>query len=311
MTATLWDNFERLLHDAEKQFLDFHFSEALDLWRNYYRITARVEYETIIREIAESWDEETYTQVPSLSRLFSLFMELRSKRLKNEIGAYTFTLYKNLLIKIYREQFRFTAQNEMSVDAGVFEYLSENYESAAAILQEIVQQNPEQLIARIFLGYAYEALKDHQSAITVLSQNLFLAADELQKDELYLSQFKMLAGRLHSQTGNWRETAWLLTFEAWYRNYLIIKEDLTFFRIMQQKENNERILQVKYYAYERYRHFVRSLFLADYTRLYDKKNRGFISEQEANMAKLDSRLFARYRKKRKDFSEPAKQEEAD
>jgi len=311
MTATLWDNFEHLLHDAEKQFLDFRFSEALELWRNYYRITARVEYEGIIREIAENWDEETYTQVPSLSRLFSLFMELRSKRFKKEIGAYTFSLYKKLLIKIYREQFRFTAQNEISVDAGVFEYLSENYESAVAILQEIVQQNPELLIARIFLGYAYEALKDHQSAITVLTQNLFLAADELQEDELYLSQFKMLAGRLYSQTGSWREAAWLLTFESWYRNYLIIKEDLTFFRIMQQKENNERILQVKYYAYERYRHFVRSLFLADYTRLHDKKNKGFVREQEANMAKLDSQLFARYRKKRKDFSEPAQKEEGD
>lgn len=311
MTATLWDNFERLLQDAEKQFLDFHFTEALDLWRNYYRITARVEYEGIIREISENWDEETYTQVPSLSRLFSLFMDLRDKRFQKKIGAYTFDLYKKLLIKIYREQFRFTAQNEMTVDAGVFEYLSENYESAVAILQEMVRNNPELLIARIFLGYAYEALKDHQSAITVLSQNLFLAADELQEDELYLSQFKMLAGRLHSETGNWRETAWLLTFESWFRNYLIIKEDLAFFRIMQQKENNERILQVKYYAFERYRHFVRSLFLADYTRLFDKRNKGFISEQEANMAKLDSQLFARYRKKRKDFAEPAKQEKTE
>ncbi len=299
MAATLWDHFEHLLDDAEKKFLEFQFTEAVELWQKYYAITAKVEYEKFIKEIVQLWDEERFSAIPSLTQLYRLFCELREKRQKKQISSFTFELYKRLLVNIYRERFRYMAQNEVSLEAGVFEYLSGAFESAVEKLQQVVEENQEELVARIFLGHTYMALKDSKQAIAILSQNLFLAADELQEEDLYLSQFKMLLGRLHTTTGSAREAMWLLTFESWYRNYLIIKEDLPFFRVIQQKETSERILQVKYYAYERYRHFVRSLFIAEYLRLYDKDNRGMLLEQVTNMARLDAALFERYRKKRK------------
>ncbi len=299
MSATLWDHFNYLLDEAEEKFLNFKFQEAVELWQKYYAITAKVEYEKFITEIVRLWDEEKFSAIPSLSRLFERFVELRKKRYEKQISSFTFDLYKRLLVKIYREQFQYAAQNEVSLEAGIFEFLSGSYDSAIEKLEQVVADDPEALMARVFLGHAYMAIKDSKQAIAILTQNLFLAADELQEQDLYLSQFKLLLGRLHTTTGTPREALWLLTFESWYRNYLIINEDLPFFRLMQQKETSERILQVKYYAYERYRHFVRSLFIAEYIRNYDKTNTGILLEQENNMAKLDATLFERYRKKRR------------
>jgi hypothetical protein len=68
---------------------------------------------------------------------------------------------------------------------------------------------------------------------------------------------------------------------------------------MQQKERSERILQVKYYVSEKYRHFIRCLFIAEYVRQFLQNEKGIIWEQEAYMEKLDNILFERYRKKRK------------
>jgi len=154
-------------------------------------------------------------------------------------------------------------------------------------------------MARIYLGYAYLELKDQRRAIITLSQNLYYAADMLESEDMYLSQFRLLFGRLHTQLGDRRAAAWLLTFESWYRNWLIIEEDERFFSLMRRREQNERILQVKYTAAERYRHFAHCLYIAEYCRQFDRSQKGLINEQENYMEKLDTLLYARYRKKRK------------
>ena len=92
-----------------------------------------------------------------------------------------------------------------------------------------------------------------------------------------------------------------MPFESWFRNWLIFDENKTFFDVIRKKETNERIVQVKYYSYERYRHFARCLYIAEYARQYLKKETGLILEQENYMSKLDGILFDRYRKKRKEI----------
>ena len=87
-------------------------------------------------------------------------------------------------------------------------------------------------------------------------------------------------------------------FEAWFRNWIVLLEDNEFFQVMQQKERSERILQVKYYTSEKYRHFVRCLYIAEYVREFLPKEKGIIWEQEAYMEKLDANLFQRYRNPR-------------
>jgi len=299
MAATLWDSFDHLLADAEENFLNYHFDRAVEQWQNYYRITAKVEYQKILKEITQNWDEKAYLNIPSSQRLFKQFLELRSKLFAREISNYTFNLYQQLLLKIYRKRFRAQSYRDNSLESAVFEYLCGETDKAVGKLREVLLKDPESSIARSFLSAALLDKHEQSAAVAVLSQNLFLSADQLDENDLHLSQFKMLLGRLHTTSGNRQEAAWLLTFEAWYRNYLIIEQDPVFFRLMQKKESNERILQVKYYNYERYRHFVRCLFMAEYARLYHKQNKGLIAEQENYMSRLDTLLFARYRRKRK------------
>ena len=303
MSATFWDSFDHLIKQAENEFLNFNFEKAVQSWQNYYEITAKQEYQHIIKELDKTWSAETFKQISSLPQLFNLFQKYDDKFIKNEISNYTFQLYKKLFIKIYKQNFHDSARNELTTETGVFEYLAGNYQSAISVLTSVIESDQESMIARIYLGLAMMALKDQRGAIALLSQNLILSADKLSVDALYLSQFKMLYGKLYSSLSNAEEAAWLMPFESWYRNWLIFDEDKLFFDLIRKKEINERIVQVKYYSYERSRHFSQCLYIAEYARQYLKQEAGLILEQEKYMAKLDSHLFERYRKKRKEIKQ--------
>ena len=301
MSGTLFDSFEALLQKAETLFLEFRIEEALAAWEQYYSITARVEYKSIIEEIRNSWNGDRFHRIPSLFALYQLYKEYQQKRYANAMSGYTFALYKKLFIALYRTRFADSEKEEITLERGVFEYLCGQYEQAFEILQAIVNTDIANLEARIFLGHAYMATHRQKEAVTILSGNLFFSADQIPEEALYLSQFKLLYGKLFSEHANRDEAAWLLVFESWYRNYLIFEENLPLFRLIRQKESNERIIQVKYHASERYRHFARCLYIADYTRHFNKKQLGLIREQESYMQKLDKELFTRYRKKRKEL----------
>lgn len=301
MSTTFWDSFDNLLKQAENEFLKFNYDKAVEAWQNYYKITAKKEYLKIIQELVNTWSATTFKDVPTLQRLFTLFQTFKDKFNKKEISNYTFQLYKKLFINIYRQNFQSTAQSEISTEAGIFEYLTGNDQTAISILSTVIESDQESMIARIYLGHALMALKDQRGAIAILSQNLVLNADKLRADDLYLSQFKMLYGKLYSSFNSAEEAAWMMPFESWFRNWLIFDEDKIFYDLIRKRETNERIVQVKYYSYERYRHFTRCLYIAEYVRHHLKKESGLVLEQEKYMAKLDSHLFDRYRKKRKEI----------
>jgi hypothetical protein len=300
MATSLWDSFDSVLRKAEQQFYQLKFEPALQSWKEYYRITAKTEYRRIIEEIEKNWDEDAIQSVSSLAQLFRLFSELRNRSVNNQISQYTYRLYLQLYLKIYESRFRPKDVLPHTLDSGVFEYLMNNLEDSVTILQSVVGKNVESVLGRIYLSFAHLARKEQREAITLLTKNMFLAADQLRDDDLLLSQFKMLLGRLYADSGNLDAALWLLVFESWYRNYLIIDEDDRFFRLMQQKESSERILQVKYYAQERYRHFARCLYIAEYSRQYLSIKKGLIQDQEKYMERLDAHLFSRYRRKRKE-----------
>jgi len=300
MSATLWDSFEDILKKAEDHFLNFRFEQAIEAWNNYYKITAKTEFQSFATEISTHWDAQLYQQIGSLSQLHFLFTELQSKRTRNQISQYTYDLYKRLLISIYRKQFSTEIQSTAQLESCVFEYLSGNPTGAQGILKQILDNDAENVQARIYLGFSHLDLHEQKEAVELLTQNLFLAADEIPEEALYLSQFKLLYGKLFADSGNREEAAWLLTFESWYRSYLVFTKNENFYRAVRHMESNERIVQVKYYSYERYRHFARCLFLAEYVRNFHKEESGLIQEQEVYMQKLDRELFARYRKKRRE-----------
>jgi hypothetical protein len=132
-----------------------------------------------------------------------------------------------------------------------------------------------------------------------ISQSVFLPDKYFLISDIQNERIRNLYFRLIALHGKSEVSLWLTPFELWHRNWLIWIEDMPFFRVIQQKERNERILQVKYYSAEKYRHFTRCLYIAEYVRKFLPKERGIIWEQEAYMEKLDSSLFERYRKKRK------------
>jgi len=271
----------------------------LNEWEQYYRITARKEYKTISEEVARYWNEERLKNITTLTTLFNLFMEFRSNYRQQKLSHFTYTLYLKLFVKIYKDDFQQMTSSDYVLEKGVFEYLAGDYETSLQLLSKVLEKNFDSIIARIFLGFAYLGKKDQRKAIVYLSQNLYFAAEELDVEDLYLSQFRLLFGRLYTQVGDRKAAAWLLTFESWNRNWLIIEEDERFFSLMRKREQNERILQVKYTAAERYRHFAHCLYIAEYCRKFKQSQKGLINEQENYMEKLDTLLYARYRKKRK------------
>ena len=297
--ATLFDVFDRILEEAEKEFYRHRFDQALEKWREYYQITAKVEYNLIIKEIQNLLYEIHPAKINSLHDLHRKYLYLRQKYADKQIHPYTYRIFVKLLIDLYEKHFKELPQKDNLLMHGIFLFLLGQLDDALSLLQNYLDLEAENIEARVFIGHIYMQQGRQKEAIAVLTQNLFLAADQLHEEDLYLSQFKMLFGKLHSQTSRKNVAMWLLAFEAWFRNYLIFERDERFFKIMLKKEQNERIIRVKYTLAERYRHFVRCLYLTEYSRLFIKTNKGMINELENYMEQLDSAHFLRYRKKRK------------
>ena len=295
MPATFWDNFDHLIVEAETTFLNGDINVAVEKWRAYYKITALSEWENIADEIENVWTNGKVDNISSLDGLFEFWKIIRDYKSNNKMTQYSFNLFNKLIGKTYLEKYR----SDENGANGVFEYICGNYHEAITLLKKDLQDDNTNMIARIYTGWSYIKLKEHKTAISILTKNLFLSADLLTEDDLYLSQFKMLYGKLHSLHSNHKEAVWLLTFESWYRNWLFFEEDDSFYQLMRQKEIDERIFQVKYYLHERYRHFARCLYIAEYNHQFNKKNIRPILEQENYMQRLDPQLFDKYRKKRK------------
>ncbi len=297
--ATLFDVFDDILKQAEEEFYNFHFEQALQKYQDYFKITAKVEYQLIIKQIQQLLKEIQPQQIETLFELHRAYRYLREKYAQKQIHPYTYKLFTQLLSKHYQQKFQSLGLKENPLAHGIFLFLLGDLDNALILLKQYSESQPENIEARVFIGHVYVKQNQHKKTVALLTQNLFLAADQLFEEDLYLSQFKMLYGRLHSQTGRRDVAMWLLVFEAWYRNYLIIDQDEPFFKIMLKKEQNERIIRVKYTMAERYRHLARCLFLAEYIRQYLKSNKGMVADLEAYMEQLDIGLFLRYRKKRK------------
>ncbi len=297
--ATLFDVFDGIREEAEQAFFQHNFALALEKWQDYYKITAKVEYNLIIKEIKNLLQEIHPERTHSIFDLHKNYRYLRQRYSEKQIHPYTYRIFVQLLTNLYQKQFSALLPEENILTHGIFKFLLGQSEEALSLLKQLVESEAENVEARVFIGHIYAKMGKQKEAVSILTKNLFLAADQLYEEDLYFSQFKMLYGRLHSETGRKNVAMWLLAFEAWYRNYLIFEEDESFYKLMLKKEQNERIIRVKYTMAERYRHFVRCLYLTEYSRQFIKSNKGMINEMENYMEQLDGAHFIRYRRKRK------------
>jgi hypothetical protein len=294
--VSLWSSFDQLIKQGEHAFFQNNFDGALSLWREYARSTGSTQWQNNCTDIEnllisykriDSSDHENYYQA---------WLELRQRLSKNQIGIYAYYLMERILAKNFLDQ-----KSIISFDlpTGIFCYIDNKIDLAKDNLQTVVNHQPDNFLARIFLSKCFAAEGNERLAIAYLSQAIFIPDKYFLHGDIKSERIRNLYLRLDTLHGKNELSLWLTPFELWYRNWLIWIEDIEFFRVVQQKERNERILQVKYYSAEKYRHFIRCLFIAEYVRKFLPKERGIIWEQEAYMEKLDSPLFERYRKKRK------------
>jgi len=294
--VSLWSTFENLVNDAEKQFFEHNFKDALKLWQEYARITGAQNWMRIYEELNYLVQEFQSANLKEAGEIFEEWLRLRNKLKHSQLSSYAFHIFERLFARLFLAN-----KSVVSFDlaTGIFCHVEKRYEKAKENLNVVLNHQPDNLLGRIFLSKCYFALNEDDKGTAYLTQAMFLGGNEILHDDVGSMQLRSLYGKLKSTHGKGEVGVWLVPFEAWFRNWLVWIEDISFFQVMQQKERNERILQVKYYASEKYRHFIRCLFIAEYVRQFLPKEKGIIWEQEAYMEKLDSNLYERYRKKRK------------
>ncbi len=295
--VSLWSSFDNLLSDAEKYFQEQDFDRAMELWREYASITGMPKWLKTVEEIRNLIREFSPSTQPEI--LFDRWLVLRTRLLRHEISIYSFELSERLYADLF-----LNSKQTVSYDlaTGIFCFVAGRNENAIANLKEVILEKPDNLLARFYLSRCFYKAGEEETGLGYLTQTLFLGGNELFVEDIDVLRLRNLYSRLRALHGKGEVGVWLAPFEAWYRNWLKWQEDEPFFNIMQMKERNERILQVKYYTAEKYRHFIRCLYIAEYVRLFMKREKGIIWEQEAYMEKLDSSLFQRYRKKRRPIS---------
>ena len=293
---SIWSTFDNILKEAERQFYEYNFDQALKHWQEYAEITGENRWRHAFSDLKQLLVEYSSAKLTDPQQYFEQWLRIRRRLHDNQISLYAFERMERLYAKVF-----LSTKTTVSFDlaTGIFCYIEDRTDKAIENLSVVINQQPDNLLARIFLNKCYYKMNDAENGNAYLTQALFLGGDEIVADDIGSEEIKNLHGRLKSLHGKGEAGLWLVPFEAWFRNWLTWKEDISFFQVMQQKERNERILQVKYYASEKYRHFVRCLYIAEYVRQFIAKEKGIIWEQEAYMEKLDTGLFQRYRKKRK------------
>ncbi len=293
---SIWSTFDNILKEAEHQFFEYNFEQALKHWQEYAEITGENRWRHAFNDLKQLLFEYSSVKLNDPQQYFEQWLRIRRRLHDNQISLYAFERMERLYAKVF-----LSAKTTVSFDlaTGIFCYIEERIDKAIENLIVVIHQQPDNLLARIFLNKCYYKINDAEHGNAYLTQALFLGGDEIIADDIGSAEIKNLHERLKSLHGKGEAGLWLVPFEAWFRNWLTWKEEISFFQVMQQKERNERILQVKYYASEKYRHFVRCLYIAEYVRQFIAKEKGIIWEQEAYMEKLDTNLFQRYRKKRK------------
>jgi len=293
---SIWSTFENTLKEAEHHFFEYNFEQALKHWQVYAEITGENRWRHAFYDLKQLLAEYSLAKLKDPQQYFEHWLHLRRRLHVNQISPYAFELMERLYAKVF-----LTSKQTVSFDlaTGIFCFVENRIDKAIDNLNVVTNQQPDNLLARIYLSKCFYKNNEEEQGKAYLTQTLFLGGNEVLADDIGSLEIKNLHGRLKSLHGKGEAGLWLVPFEAWFRNWLIWKEETSFFQVMQQKERNERILQVKYYASEKYRHFVRCLYIAEYVRQYIAKEKGIIWEQEAYMEKLDTVLFQRYRKKRK------------
>lgn len=292
--VSLWSSFEEMVSEAESEFYNLNFSKALKTWAEYAQITGAANWKQNYSQLQILISEYQKLDFSNPENIFKAWLKIRTSLKERKISLYTF----NLMQKLYATTF---LQTKLTVSfdlaTGIFCYIDGKIDNAMENLGATLKQKPDSLLARVFMSKCL--YNKNEDGMGYLTQAMFLGGNELIEEDIESEQIRNLYSRLKSLHGQGDAGVWMVPFEAWYRNSIYIMEDLPFFQIMQQKERSERILQVKYYVSEKYRHFIRCLFIAEYVRHFLQKEKGIIWEQEAYMEKLDNILFERYRKKRK------------
>jgi len=294
--VSIFASFDNLVGEAESTFFNHHYDNAIKKWQDYAQITGAPIWQQAANDIKRLITDYLSAQISEPQQLYESWLKLRKQMNENKLSSYAYNIMQRLFAKLF-----LSSKQTVSFDiaTGIFCFIEERYDTAKENLTDVLNREPDNLLARIFLSKCYFILADEERGMATLSQTIFLGGNELLSEDIGALPIRNLYGRLRSIHGKGEVGVWLVPFEAWYRSWLVLVEDTPFFQVMQQKERNERILQVKYYASEKYRHFVRCLYIAEYVREFLPKEKGIIWEQEAYMEKLDANLFQRYRKKRK------------
>jgi hypothetical protein len=294
--VSLWSSFDEMIGEAEMQFFELNFQKALQVWSDYANITGTVAWQQNYRQLQSLISDFQKIDYSNPDNIYNSWIQIRGLLRENKISYYSFNLIQKLFATTFL-QTKLTVSFDLAT--GIFCFIDGRVDNAIENLTSTINQKPDNLLARIFISKCYYAKGEEEKGLGYLTQAMFLGGNELIEEDIEPEQIRTLYSRLKSLHGKGDAGIWIAPFEAWHRNSILIMEDLPFFHIMQQKERSERILQVKYYISEKYRHFIRCLYLSEYVREFLHKEKGIIWEQEAYMEKLDGILFDRYRKKRK------------
>ena len=263
--VSIWSSFGTLIQEAEREFYNQNFDDAINNWQEYARITGASKWNKITDDLSKFIKDYQSITKSNPEQYFDQWLQLRNNIKNNNIGHYVY----NLMEKLYAKNF-LNSKPTLSFDlaTGVFCFIENRIDNAKANLDAVLNKEPDSFLARIYLSKCYFIEQDETKGISYLSQALFLVSNDMLIDDIFSEKIRNLYGRLKISYGKSGIGLWILPFEVWYRNWLILHEDENFFRVMQQKERNERILQVKYYLSEKYRHFIHCLFNKPYINIH-------------------------------------------
>ncbi len=174
--VSIWSSFDNLVEEAESTFFDHNYENAIKKWQDYAKITGAPIWQQAADDLKKMITEYLSAQISEPQQLFESWLKLRKQMNENKLSSYAYHIMQRLYAKIF-----LSSKQTVSFDiaTGVFCFIEERYETAKENLTDVLNREPDNLLARIFLSKCHFILGEEDRGMATLSQTVFLGGNEI------------------------------------------------------------------------------------------------------------------------------------
>jgi len=178
---SIWSSFENLVEEAEHKFFNHDYEGAIKTWENYAQITGAPGWQQAANDLKQLITNYLANIELEPQKWFDTWLHLRQLMNQNKLNSYAYHIMQRLFARIF-----LATKQTVSFDlaTGIFCFIEKRYETAKENLAVVINHEPDNLLARIFLSKCCFVMNEEEQGNAYLSQAVFLGSNEILAEDI-------------------------------------------------------------------------------------------------------------------------------